>query len=71
MLPRDLKVEQFDGYPPQARELIPAHLGALQQLPLTFLPSLLREIIDYDFKFPAERATIDGELACLSSLSPA
>jgi hypothetical protein len=71
MLPRDLKVEQFDGYPPQARGLIAAHLGALQQLPLTFLPSLLREVIDYDFKFPAERATIDGELACLGALPPA
>jgi hypothetical protein len=32
---------------------------------------LLREVIDYDFKFPAERAAIDRELANLSSLSPA
>jgi hypothetical protein len=71
MLPRDLKAEQFAGYPPQARELVIAHLGALQQLPLSFVPSLLREVIDYDFKFPAERAAIDKELANLSSLSPA
>ena len=48
-----------------------ANLGALQQLPLSFLPSLLRELIDYDFKFPAERTAIDKELANLSSLSQA
>src|ERR1700678_3692179 len=71
MLPRDLKAEQFAGYPPQAREVVAAHLGALQQLPLSFLPSLLREVIDYDYKFPAERAAIDRELANLSSLSSA
>jgi hypothetical protein len=70
MLPRDLKAEQFAGYPPQARELVVAHLGALQQLPLSFVPSLLREVIDYDYKFPAERVAIDKELANLSSLSP-
>jgi hypothetical protein len=71
MLPRDLTAEQFAGYSPQARKLAVAHLNALQQLPLSFLPSLLREIIDYDFKFPAERNAIDRELANLSSLSPA
>jgi len=47
------------------------HLDALRQLPLSFLPSFLREVIDYDYKFPAERAAIDRELATLSSLSPA
>jgi hypothetical protein len=71
MLPSDLKAEQFAGYPPKARQLVLAHLGALQQLPLSFLPSLLRELIDYDFKFPAERTSIDQELVTLSSLSPA
>ncbi len=71
MLPRDLKIEQFNGYPPEAHKLIAAHLAALQQLPLSFVPSLLREVIDYDFKFPVERAVIEKELAKLSSLSPA
>ena len=36
MLPRDLKAEQFAGYPPEARKLVVAHLDALQQLPLSF-----------------------------------
>jgi hypothetical protein len=71
MLPSDLKTEQFAGYPPEARTLVQVHLAVLQQLPLSFVPSLLREVIDYDFKFPAERAAIDRELGTLSSLSPA
>jgi hypothetical protein len=71
MLPQNLKAEQFALYPPQARALAVAHLDALRQLPPSFLPSLLREVIDYDYKFPAERAAIDQELANLSSLSPA
>ena len=71
MLPSDLQAEQFAGYPPEARRLAVANVRALQQLPISFLPSLLRELIDYDFKFPAERAAIDKELANLSSLSQA
>jgi hypothetical protein len=70
MLPRDLKAEQFASYIPQARALAVSHLDALRQLPLSFLPILLREVIDYDYKFPAERAAIERELANLSSLSP-
>ena len=71
MLPSNLKADQFAGYPPKARELAVAHLETLKQLPLSFVPSLLREVIDYDFKFPAERVSIDRELATLSSLTPA
>jgi hypothetical protein len=71
MLPRDLKSEEFNGYPPQARKLVTADLAALRRLPLSFLPSLLREVIEYDFKFPAERKAIESELANLNSLSEA
>jgi len=71
MLPSNLKAEQFSGYPPEAKKLVVAHLAALQQLPLIFVPSLLREVIDYDYKFPAERAAVERELANLSSLSSA
>jgi hypothetical protein len=71
MLPRDLKAEQFAGYPPEARGVVTAHLPALRQVPLAFVPSLLREAIDYDYKFPAERKAIDRELEYLSSLPEA
>ena len=69
MLPRDLQIEQFGGYPSEARGVVAGHLAALKRLPLSFLPSLLREVIDYDYKFPAERSAIDRELANLSKLS--
>jgi len=71
MLPSSLQAEQFAKYPPEARKLAAANLRALQQLPLSFLPGLLREVIDFDFKFPAERNAIEKELANLSSLSQA
>ncbi|WP_260703576.1 hypothetical protein [Edaphobacter flagellatus] len=69
MLPRDLKPEQFNSYPPEARKLIISNLKTLQQLPLSFLPGLLHEIIDYDYKFPIERQEISKEIAKLGSLS--
>jgi hypothetical protein len=69
MLPSDLKPEQFNGYPPEARKLVTGYVAALQRLPLSFLPSLLREVVEFDFKFPAERRALEKELANLNSLS--
>jgi hypothetical protein len=69
MLPTDLKPERFNSYPPEARKLVTDNLATLRRLPVTFLPSLLREAIDYDYKFPAERKSLDKELSKLSSLS--
>jgi hypothetical protein len=70
MLPADLKPEKFRGYPPEARKLALDYLETLRRLPLSFLPNLLRELIDYDFKFPVERKSLEKELANLRSLSP-
>lgn len=69
MLPRDLKALDFATYPVEARKLVTSYLSTLQQLPLTFLPGLLRELIDYDYKFPAERTAREKELRNLSGLS--
>jgi hypothetical protein len=69
MLPADLKPEQFSAYSPEAKQLALRYLAAFQRLPLSFLPNLLRELIDYDFKFPAERKALEKELANLRSLS--
>lgn len=68
MLPRDLKAEKFASYPPEARKFVTHYLSTLQQLPLSFVPGLLRELINFDFKFPAERKAHERELAYLSSL---
>ena len=70
MLPRDLKPENFKGYPPEANKLATNYLGALRRVPLSFLPSLLREVIEYDYKFPPERKALEQELANLAALSP-
>ena len=69
MLPRDLKALDFATYPVEARKLVTSYLSTLQRLPLTFLPGLLRELIDYDYKFPAERTAREKELGNLSGLS--
>lgn len=69
MLPRDLRPDHFRAYPPEAAKLAVDSLPALRRLPLSFLPSLLREVIEYDYKFPAERAALEKEVAKLVSLS--
>jgi len=71
MLPGDLKPEHFRLYPPVARKLVVENIRAIRRLPLSFLPSLLREIIEYDYKFPAERTAISKELANLGTVSDA
>src|SRR5581483_7164840 len=71
MLPRELKPEQFRDYPPEAKKLATDYVATLQSLPLSFVSSLLREIVEYDFKFPVERRAIERELENLRSLSGA
>ena len=61
MLPRDLKPDHFRAYPPAARKLALDSLPTLQRLPLSFLPNLLRELIEYDYKFPVERLALEKE----------
>lgn len=70
MLASQLRDEQFKSYPPQARELAVAHLPLLRQLPTLFVATLLREVIAYDWKFPAERDEIQRQLTYLGSLRP-
>src|SRR5882757_934065 len=67
---QQIRGEQFHNYPPQAQHVASANITLLQQLPLAFLPLLLREIIVYDWKFPAERDEIDRQVRYLGSLTP-
>jgi hypothetical protein len=69
MLPSELKPEHFSGYPPQARKILTENLSALRLMPLSVLPTVLREAIEYDYKFPAERRALERELANLRLLS--
>jgi hypothetical protein len=70
MLPDQLTPESFAGYPLQARELAIRQIAILRRLPLAFVPLLLRELIVYDWKFPAERVDLDRQFAYLAGLSP-
>jgi len=69
MLPSELKPEHFGSYPKDARKLATDYLTVLRELPLSFVPELLREVIDYDYKFPAEQTSLKKELANLGHLS--
>lgn len=68
MTPAQLHLEQFRGYEPEARELAEKYLYLLRKLPLSFVPLLLREVIAYDRKFPAERAELDQQFRYLVGL---
>jgi len=66
MLPNQLNADSFSAYPPEARQLARAQIGLLQRLPLAFVPLLLRELIVYDWKFPAERIDLDRQFTYLA-----
>lgn len=70
MLPNQLVKESFSGYPAEARHLAVSNIALLQRLPLGLVPLLLREVIVYDWKFPAERREIERQFAYLTALSP-
>ncbi|HUK17751.1 MAG TPA: hypothetical protein VLW65_15110 [Bryobacteraceae bacterium] len=69
MLPDQLTAASFTAYPPEARQLATGQIALLRRLPLAFLPLLLRELIVYDWKFPAERAELDRQFTYLGSLA--
>jgi hypothetical protein len=69
MLAHPIQGEQFQSYPPQAKQIATSNIRLLQQLPLAFLPLLLREVIVYDWKFPAERDEIDRQFRYLGGLT--
>lgn len=66
---KPLTAGSFALYPPQARALGEAHLSLLQRLPVAFAATLLRELIGYDWHFPAERAELNLQLHMLGSMS--
>jgi hypothetical protein len=71
MLPAQLTEASFNTYPPEARQLAVRHIALLRRLPLAFLPLLLRELIVYDWKFPAERADVLRQFTYLGNLADA
>jgi hypothetical protein len=68
MTPGKLRVDSFATYPPQAQALAIVHLDAMKRLPLVLLAALLRQVIQYDWSFPAEREQLVRQLNLLGHL---
>jgi hypothetical protein len=71
MQPSELTKASFASYPPLAQAFAVEHLAVLQQLPMVLAPLVLREVIAYDVRFPAERRTLDDQMIYLASLAGA
>jgi hypothetical protein len=63
-----LQVESFAAYPPQARALVIEHLEAMKRMPMLLLAAMLRQVIQYDWSFPAEQQQLVRQLDLLSHL---
>lgn len=71
MLPSSLREESFSHYPAQARALAVSTLPTLQRIPLAMLPLVLRQLISYDWLFPAEQRELKGQIDYLAALPTA
>jgi hypothetical protein len=67
--PQQLTPSSFDAYPPLARQAALDHIDLFREMPIPFLALLLRELINWDWKFPAERKELDRQFIYLSSVS--
>lgn len=68
MTPRNLQVESFAAYPPQARALAVEHLDAIKRMPLLLAAAILRQVIQFDWSFPAERQQLVRQFDLLSHM---
>jgi hypothetical protein len=68
--PSRLTAEDFGQYPPLARAVAQQNVPLLREMPTAFLALLLRELINWDWKFPAERKVLERQFKYLGSLTP-
>ncbi len=71
MQPSQLQAGNFSHYPPQAATLAVQYLPEFRKMSLGLLPIILRELIDYDWRFPAEQRALRAQLEYLRGLTPA
>jgi hypothetical protein len=69
--PGDLQAKNFATYPPQARALATEYLGVVKRMPLALLALVLRQLIQYDWSFPAECEQLVLQLRLLSQMDEA
>lgn len=67
--PAQLAVADFAAYPPLAKQAVIQQLDLFREMPVPFLALLLRELINWDWKFPAERKQLDRQFIYLRSVS--
>ncbi len=68
MTPDQLRAESFRAYPPRAQEFAEQHLALLRRLPPAVCPSFLKQVLDLDTSFPAERSALTWQFAHLQEL---
>jgi hypothetical protein len=71
MRPSALRAGSFSHYPEQARAVAAENLPLLERVPVLLLPLILRQLIEYDWLFPAEQSGLTRELHWLGGLAPA
>ncbi|HEY7307103.1 MAG TPA: hypothetical protein VH601_23470 [Bryobacteraceae bacterium] len=69
LTPQQLSPANFGAYPPLAKQTAIDHIALFREMPVPFLALLLRELIDWDWKFPAERKELDRQFTYLTSIS--
>ena len=67
MKPAQLTAANFATYPPQGQKIAIENLATLRRVPLSLVPTFLRDLQGYDWKFPAEQREIEARLAFLQS----
>ncbi|HTP88290.1 MAG TPA: hypothetical protein VMJ34_15145 [Bryobacteraceae bacterium] len=65
MRPDQLQPRDFRNWAPRASEQATNRIALLRHLPLSYISLLFRELIEYDWKFPAERDEIDRQFTYL------
>jgi hypothetical protein len=71
MFPGDLQNESFARYPPQARAFAFTNLPVLKRMPLVLLALVLRQMMQYDWCFPAEQRQLADQFDLLRRLDAA
>lgn len=69
MLPSALTAASFTRYPPQGRDTAAANLGLLRELPLALCASILRQLSQFDWLFPAEQNVITAQFNRLAAMT--
>jgi hypothetical protein len=69
LMPSQLTAARFRQYPPLARQVATDHVALFREMPTAFLALLLRELIAWDWKFPAEQKELNRQFTLLNSVS--